>query len=339
LLLTTLISLPHKVSDSECYVNGIEDILAWKGRKYADHLLSVVGGMASFAYLKFKSFKPPNMVFWGTNTKYFVPNLEKIIGFEQIVTEGRSTSASISKLEESITQGTPVMAGALDMYYLPYYPKIYRTRHIPIHYLLVVGYDEVKRIFFVHDCGRSGVQEIPYENLRRALDVKVPGMSKKNTLRVFRIPKRPPTELEVARKGFILKAKQMLHPPVSMSGIPAMRKLSREVLGWKDRGSFEHMVTYATSPPALPQDFRNSHGMRLWQAKVLRELSRKYDLRAWGEASKLFEQSGRLIIQLCEAAMAQKREDVAGLLARIADLEQNAYTTLEYPSSLVSRSR
>jgi len=306
--------------------------LAWKGRKYADHLLSVVGGMASFAYLRFKGFTPPNMVFWGTNTKYFVPNLEKIVGFKQILTEGRSSSATISRLEESIDQGTPVMAGALDMYHLPYYPKIYHSQHIPIHYLLVVGYDSENQTFYVHDCGRSGVQEIPCENLRKALDVKVPGMSKRNTLRAFRIPKRLPTELEVATKGFAFKAKQMLHPQVSMFGIPAMRKLSREVLGWKDRGSFEHMVMYATIPPTLPTSFGKSHGMRLWQARVLDELSRKYAIGIWGEASKLFERSGKLIIQLCKAAMDRDKQAVARLLARVADLEANAYTLLERSS-------
>jgi hypothetical protein len=96
------------------------------------------------------------------------------------------------------------------------------------------------------------------------------------------------------------------------------------------------MATYATSPPTLPKTFENSHGMRLWQAEVLSELSRKYALVSWGEASKLFEQSGSLIIQLCEAAMAQKKDIIAGLLVRIADLEQSAYAMLEHPSPLIS---
>jgi len=34
------------------------------------------------------------------------------------------------------------MAGALDMYPLRYYSDLYKKQHIPIHYVLVVGYDE-----------------------------------------------------------------------------------------------------------------------------------------------------------------------------------------------------
>ncbi len=33
------------------------------------------------------------------------------------------------------------MAGALDMYYLYYYEDIYLKQHIPIHSVLVVGYE------------------------------------------------------------------------------------------------------------------------------------------------------------------------------------------------------
>ena len=56
--------LPHRVCESTCYVNGPEDILAWKEADYIDFLPSVVGGMAGFAYLRFKRADPPCMVYW-----------------------------------------------------------------------------------------------------------------------------------------------------------------------------------------------------------------------------------------------------------------------------------
>ena len=63
-------TLPHRVCESTCYVNGLEDLLAWKGADYTDFLLSMVGGMAGFAYLRFKRADPPCMVYWGANPKY-----------------------------------------------------------------------------------------------------------------------------------------------------------------------------------------------------------------------------------------------------------------------------
>jgi len=53
--------LPHRVCESTCYVNGLEDILTWKGAAYSDFLLSVIGGMAGFTYLRFKRADPPCM--------------------------------------------------------------------------------------------------------------------------------------------------------------------------------------------------------------------------------------------------------------------------------------
>jgi hypothetical protein len=41
-----LLKLPHRICESTCYVNGLEDILAWKIADYSDFLLSIVGGMA-----------------------------------------------------------------------------------------------------------------------------------------------------------------------------------------------------------------------------------------------------------------------------------------------------
>ena len=65
--MSRIIKIPHEVHESTCYVNGLYDVLAWKGAKYDYFLLPIIGGMASFAYLKFKMAKPPCMVYWGNN--------------------------------------------------------------------------------------------------------------------------------------------------------------------------------------------------------------------------------------------------------------------------------
>jgi hypothetical protein len=82
-----ILNLPHRVCESTCYINGLEDILEWKGAKYLYYLLSILGGMGEFTYLKFKMADLPCMVYWGANTKYLLADLENIIGFKQTVTE------------------------------------------------------------------------------------------------------------------------------------------------------------------------------------------------------------------------------------------------------------
>lgn len=222
-------TLPHRVCESTCYVNGLEDLLTWKGADYTDYLLSVVGGMAGFTYLRFKRADPPCMVYWGANPQYLMKDLAQIIGFEETLIEGRSFKFTFPRLKDFIDQGRPVVAGALDMYYLQYYPKLYRKQHVPIHYVLVVGYDDEDRVVFVHDCSHRNVQKIPYDEFWKSLNVKVPGMSKRNTIRAFALPQRIPSEVEVAEKGFSYKAERFLNPPVRLFGIPAMRKLADEI--------------------------------------------------------------------------------------------------------------
>jgi hypothetical protein len=50
-----ILNLPHRVCKSTCFSNGLEDILEWKGKKYINYLLPVLGGMGEFTYLKFKN--------------------------------------------------------------------------------------------------------------------------------------------------------------------------------------------------------------------------------------------------------------------------------------------
>ena len=321
--------LPHRVCESTCYVNGLEDILTWKGAEYSDFLLSVIGGMAGFTYLRFKRADPPCMVYWGANPKYLMKDLANIIGFKETVIEGKTFKNAFPRLKEAIDDGQPVMAGALDMYYLHYYPDLYRKQRVPIHYVLVVGYDDDKQVVFVQDCSRKAVQEIPYNEFEESLDVNVPGMSKKNTMRTFTLPQKLPSEFEVAKKGFAYKAERFLNPPVKLFGLPAMRKLADEIFEWNNIKCFEHMATYATAPPLPPKTFENSHGMRFWQADVLNALGNKYNVRSWTEASKLFRRSGEEIMKLCKAALEQDKQRISGALTVIAEIEERAYKLLK----------
>ena len=88
--LKTVHTLPHRICESTCYVNGLEDLLTWKGADYADFLLPIVGGMAGFAYLRFKRANPPCMVYWGANPKYLMKDLAQVIGFKEVIIEGKA---------------------------------------------------------------------------------------------------------------------------------------------------------------------------------------------------------------------------------------------------------
>lgn len=321
--------MPHEVHESTCYVNGLFDILKWQGAGYSYFLLPIIGGMASFAYLKFKMAQPPCMVYWGTSPRYLLNNLREIIGFNQTTSEGKAFKNEFPRIKNLLDINVPVVVGALDMYYLHYYTELYRKEHIPIHYLLLVGFDDNERTVYVHDCSFEGVQEIPYDEFEQCLNVSTPGLSKKNTYRVFTLPQKLPSELDIAEKGFAYKAQQMLKPPVSMFGIPAMRKLAKDIGNWKNDSCFNHMVAYAgMSPPLIAEDLSNNDGLRFQKANLLSQMGDKYNRQQWPEAAHLFRQSGESIIELCHAALKRNIDTCSSLLTRIAELEERAYRLL-----------
>jgi hypothetical protein len=324
-----ILNLPHRVCKSTCFSNGLEDILEWKGKKYINYLLPVLGGMGEFTYLKFKNANPPHMVYWGANTKYLLKDLEKIIDFKEILSENKTFKNTFTKVKEFIGNDQPVVAGALDMYYLHYYPEIYHKKHIPIHYILVVGYDDDKQEVYVQDCGCEGVQKISYSEFEKAINVNVPAMSKKNTIRTFILSRNLTSELEIAQNGLSFRAEKMLKPSVKLFGIPAMKKLAKEIFDWKDKESFEHLVIYATIPPELPKTFKKSNGMRFWKAQVLKKLGKKYKIDKFLKVSEMFQESGKLIIDICKAAMKQDRKEISNIILRVADIEEEAYKILK----------
>ncbi|NMC59150.1 MAG: BtrH N-terminal domain-containing protein, partial [Candidatus Methanofastidiosa archaeon] len=242
--------------------------------------------------------------------------------------ENHTFANTFPKIKEWINEEKPVVVGALDMYYLPYYAKIYHTQHIPIHYILLVGYDDASQTVFVQDCGCQEVQPISYADFELSLNVNVPGMSKKNTARTFILPQPLPTELELAQKGLLFRAQKMLHPPVALFGVPAMRKLAKEISTWQDRASFEHMVIYATTPPELPTTFEKSDGMRTWKAQVLQQLGEKYGKKNWVKVSGMFRESGSLIRELCQAALKQDVQEISKRISLVAEIERKAYESL-----------
>jgi hypothetical protein len=324
-----MLILPHRVCESTCYINGLEDIMEWKGAKYSNYLLSILGGMGEFTYLKIKVANPPNMVYFGANPKYLLDDLEEIIGFKQEMLENKVFKNTFPKLKEFIDNGQPVMAGALDMYHLHYYKGIYLKQHIPIHYVLVVGYDDERSEIYVQDCTFLGIQNISYSEFEQALNVNVPGMSKKNTIRTFIINGEPPSEFEIAKMGLNLRADKMLKPPVNLLGIPAMLKLAKEIFNWEDEGSFHHLIKYATIPPHIPKSFENSNGMRQWKSNVLKELGTKYNMDNWLKASMMFKKSGELIKDICKAAIARDKSIISELILKVANIEEQAYEIIK----------
>jgi len=326
-----LLAIPHRRARGMCPVNGIRDLIHWlSGRDWSNEFLWGLGQGGGFAYLRFKAADPPRQVYWGIAGPRQHRYLAELLDADYTEIENRTFKFSWGKAQEAVDAGTPPVLGPLDMFYLPFYEDIYHKRHIPIHYVLLVGYEDEKA--YVHDTDKGDIQEISLNELQLAWDVSVPGLGKRNRLVVFDIPQRLPPTDELVRKSIADECQTMLHPPVSMVGIPAMKKVAREIARWPEElggdtaaRCLRQVREYLNSPPDLEGDHLTA-GRDLYVA-FLQEAGAMAGLD-FSEAIGRLRETIAAIPELAEAIRQNQLEEAAACFQRIAEVEAEAYAEL-----------
>src|SRR4030043_393665 len=154
-----IITIPHHRAYGLCPVNGIRDLVHWRtGRDWSNEFLFGLGQGGGFAYLRFNFANPPRQVYWGPSSARQHKYLAELFNAPYNALENRSFIYSWNKAQEAVRAGKPPVVGPLDMFYLHFYGSIYHQRHIPIHYLLLVGYDDQNA--YVHDTDKQEVQSV-----------------------------------------------------------------------------------------------------------------------------------------------------------------------------------
>lgn len=325
-------NIPHRTKMGMCPVNGIRDLIQWRtGHDWSNEFVWGLGQGGGFAYLRFKSANPPRQIYTGIATPRQHKYLAGLLGAEFNEVENRSFKFSWAKARAALEANTPPVIGPLDMYYLPFYPEIYQKRHIPIHFILLVGYDEEQ--IFILDTLQEEVQSISMEALKLCWDVNVPGIGKRNRLSVLDIPEKIPPVDELIRQSIRDQSQTNLRPPVAMLGIPAMRKIAREISGWPAELGEETAAKclyqareYLNSPP----DIEGSHltaGRDLY-ITFLEEASRLSGLD-FSVPIHYLNDSIALIPSLVNAMENMKLEEAANGFNQVADAEEAAYSELE----------
>jgi hypothetical protein len=324
-------TIPHRPKAGMCPVNGIRDLVEWRsGRDWSNEFLWGLGLGGGFAYLRFNAADPPRQVYTGIATPRQHRYLAELLGADFTEIENRVLKFSWDKAREAVDAGTPPILGPLDMFYLPFYEGIYQQRHIPIHYLLLVGSEDEQ--VYVHDTGQEAVQVISLDELRLAWDVNVPGLGKRNRLVILDIPRDLPPAGSLIRKSIADECQMMLHPPVAMVGVPAMKKLAREIIHWpqelgEDRAAkcLRQVREYLNSPP----DAEGNHltaGRDLY-ITFLQEAGPMAGLD-FSEASHWLCESMTAIPELAEAIGRYELMKAADCLEHVAAMETKAYTVL-----------
>ena len=326
-----LLTPPHRVAHGMCIVNGIRDLIDWRsGRDWSNEFVFGLGQGSGFAYIRAKIAKPPRQVYWGMATSRQHGYLAQLLGADYTVIENRTFKFAWNKVREAVNAGTLPVLGPLDMFHLPYYGNIYHKQHIPIHYVLLVGYNDQNA--YIHDTDKGSVQAIPLDELELSWNVNVPALGKKNRLMTFDIPKTLAPNDVLIRKSITDKCQTMLHPPVNMLGIPGMKKLAHEIIHWPDELGGQTTVAcllqvreYLNTPP----DITGNHltAARELYITFLQEAGPMAGLDFTNPIAHLHESMG-VIPQLAHAIQQGELKEAAHCIRQVAEVETKAYTAL-----------
>lgn len=306
-----------------------------------------LSGFCNFVYLNISKSQIPKSVYWNDGRpKNMYEFMSGKVGFYNSVIEGRTFKYSLNVLKDEINNGNPVVIGCLDMFYLEYLPKFHQQMHIPIHYVLVVGYDDTLGQIWVYDCSRESLQKLSYENLERAWNVNVEGLSKKNTLHKFSFHPSLNDVKTIFFTALEEKCKANISAPVNFVGVKGINKLAKDILNWEQQLDEEaykrcllHLVEYAGFPPSLPDkanmlEVRHT-GARLEFAGLLKWAGNEYGQELFQFSAQGFEKSGRyietLVYKIYDIATGKQQmsNEIQDILIEISSIELVAFKTIE----------
>ncbi len=326
-----LLTIPHRRAHGLCPVNGIRDLVQWRtGNDWSNEFLFGFAQGGGFAYLRINVARPPRQVYWGNASPRQHRYIAELLKADYTELENRSFKHTWKVAQAAVDAGIPPVLGPLDMFHLPFYPDLYQQRHIPIHYLLLVGYDNENA--YVHDTDMQDIQAVPLAELEGACAVNIPGLGKRNRLVTLNIPEQISPVAELIKRAILDECRMMLKPPISMFGIPAMEKLSGEIANWPTElgqetagRCLEQVREYLSSPPDVMGDHltagRDNYIAFLEQASCLANL----DLN---EAIENFRSAMQLIPGIASAIREGKLAEAAAGFAGIAQREGGAFSLL-----------
>jgi len=345
-----LITLQHHADDYECMWNGIEDLyIRDTGQTLPPNFFFSLASFGAFCYMKTPKSELKRMLALGDGrTKQMYKFLAPIVGFEYRHYEYKLFQQAITKAKKEVFAGYPVVLGALDMYHLPYYPKLYHMVHIPFHYNLMVGYDDDAQCIYVYDCGHSDLQTLSYDELSYAWDCSYPGLSKPYTLCTIRM-NTTKDKYQIAKEALAKRSEMFLNPPVSFIGRKGFEKFIHELPKLKyelDKEDYDKLLTnmvmffgeVPTLPNALlginePDKVKYGGGFDK-MSRVLYDLGLEYDNKSWLDISERFKEGADIISQITNSIVSyltgkcDDTEKVPALFKRVKEIMTNGFEHL-----------
>jgi hypothetical protein len=291
--------------------SGIEDVYSTKtNQTLPEAFLFALSSFGESILLKLNDPKKPFMLSVADGrTRETYDRIKDIIGLSYQISEGETLTYALKSIKKEIDEGNPVILGPLDMFYLPYL-KMYHKIHSPMHYVMMVGYDDEKECMLIYDCDREELQELPQTELVQAWQIEKNAVGDKNGFIRFSLSEKIIDKYELADCCLRNKAMRQLCKNPDSVGINAYSKIAKEFPSWKDKLT-EEEYRYALASlteafgmvPKLPNEILGVRekvdisydGNYRRLGNILLKLGEECQRDNWTDAGKLFYQCGTLI--------------------------------------------
>ena len=347
-----IIELKHHYDDYECMWNGIEDIYMNKtGESLPNKFFFTLSAFGSFCYLKTPRSNLKRLIALGDGrTKKMYEFLAPIVGFEYRHYEYKSFEKALKKAKSEVDSGYPVVLGAMDMFYLPYFEKLYNKEHIPFHYILMVGYDDGEQSIYLYDCGRRELLTLSYIQLCDAMNCNYIGLSKANTVCTIRMIKER-DKIDIAIDAILKKKNSFLYPTKGFLGYKGFERFISELPTLKaDIGKEEYdkillnMVEFFGEVPTIPNAIKGIDEIDSIEFKggfdkmsmILRWLGENTKQEYWEKSAIFFDEGASIIKQISDVIIdyLSHRQDDTDLLpklfTKVLDKVIKGYQTLDF---------
>lgn len=294
----------------------------------------ILSSFGSFCYLKTQKAELKRTVALGDGrTKKMYKFLAPIVGFEYKHYEYKNFEKALIKAKSEIDSGYPVVLGAIDMFYLPYFEKLYHKEHIPFHYILMVGYDDQKQSIYIYDCGRLELLSLSYIQLCNAMNCNYPGLSKANTICTIRMLEGK-NKIEIAKDAVARKKYSFLNPTTGFLGYKGFEKFISELPKWKEEISKEeydkiltNMVEFFGTVPTIPNAIKGVDEPDLIEfkcgfdkmSKLLIYLGDETQNDYWAKSAVFFDKGAAVIKRISDIIIEylSDKEDNTDLLHKL----------------------
>jgi hypothetical protein len=313
-----------------CASTALSSISYFYGRNFSEPLSLGLGAGLGFYYMKGDLYKPTRALF--TRSAGLEGNFFISLGMEDFLwNTDPDPDHALQAVQELVDQGVPVLIQT-DIYFIDYYKS---STHFNGHVVSVWGYDDEKKVVLVGDTQWEGLQEIPYESLKKARTSNFFPFFLENNYFPARLDVKM-NPLETAIPLALKKQAQELLPTGDSEysgGVEGMANAIREMPGWKDLKDFEWIARF--SYQLIERRGTGGGAFRLMYADFLKEAEeilpemKKYSFsermrqvaRDWTEVSVILK-------EVSETKEVSLLEKAAGELEKVRKGEESIFSDI-----------